>query len=272
MNKIGSLWGKILGACFGFAIAGPFGAFVGIFVGSFFDKGINFSHGIDPKALRGETRRIFHFATFSVMGLIAKADGHVSEDEIRTAKKMMENLNLNTSEEKEAIASFTQGKSAGYSLNLVLAELKHACREKPTLLRIFVEMQYQAATMHGYKVDLRKQRALNTVFEQLGFLPIFKFYQQYQNHQQYHYQRSSQNHSQYQPQSVNELANAYTLLGVSENSTAIEVKKAYRKQMGKHHPDKLIAKGLSEKEIKKGTEYAQKIQAAYERIRQFRGF
>ena len=42
--------------------------------------------------------------------------------------------------------------------------------------------------------------------------------------------------------------------------------------LSKNHPDKLIAKGLSEKQVKQGTEQAQKIQAAYEKVRQLRGF
>ena len=33
-------WGKILGAFFGFSLAGPVGALFGIIIGNFFDKGL----------------------------------------------------------------------------------------------------------------------------------------------------------------------------------------------------------------------------------------
>lgn len=271
---LGSMWGKILGAFFGFSIAGPVGAFFGIIVGNVFDKGINFSRNADPKTLRGDARRVFQNATFSVMGHVAKLDGRVSEDEIRSAKDMMKAMDLSASEEKEAIASFAQGKLPSFNLVLVLSELKYTCRGQQALLRAFAELQYKAVTTNSRQVDIRKQQVLNALFEQLGFMPVFKVYQQYQYYQrtqnQEQYQRQKE-HYYSRPNSVDELAKAYQTLGIAETCTAVELKKAYRKLMSKHHPDKLIAKGLSEKQVKEGTEKAQKIQAAYERIRTFRG-
>jgi DnaJ like chaperone protein len=40
--------------------------------------------------------------------------------------------------------------------------------------------------------------------------------------------------------------------------------------MSRHHPDKLVAKGLPEEMMKLATEKTQEIRAAYERIRQSR--
>ena len=40
------------------------------------------------------------------------------------------------------------------------------------------------------------------------------------------------------------MKNYYEILGVSKDSTAADIKKAYRKLMSQHHPDKLVAKGL----------------------------
>lgn len=271
---LGSMWGKILGAFFGFSIAGPVGAFFGIVVGNFFDKGLNLSRNTDPKNLRGETRSVFQNATFAVMGHVAKLDGRVSEDEIRSAKEIMKTMGLSAAEEKDAVASFAQGKLPSFNLVLILSELKYACRGQQALLRAFAELQYKAVTSNSREVDIRKQQVLNSLFEQLGFMPVFRVYQQYQ-----YYQRT-QNQEQYQhqreqyytrPNSVDEVAKAYQTLGIAETCTAVELKKAYRKLMSKHHPDKLIAQGLSEKQVKEGTEKAQKIQAAYERIRTFRG-
>lgn len=279
-------WGKILGAFFGFSLAGPLGALFGILIGTLFDKGLSYSRGTDPSLLRGQTRKVFHSATFSVMGHIAKSDGQVSEDEIELARKAMNEMRLNIQEQKEAIASFTHGKNASFQLNLVLGELKFACREQPALLRMFIEIQYRVVTARGGRVDIRKQRLVNHIFTQLGFVPVFKifeyrranedFYSQYSQYQQYQ-QQQHQQYQQYQNYTsshhyVDELAEAYKTLNVSDRSTAAEIKKAYRQQMSKHHPDKLIAKGLSEQQVKEGTVKAQKIQAAYEKIRQSRGF
>ena len=67
--------------------------------------------------------------------------------------------------------------------------------------------------------------------------------------------------------SIDELGNAYQALGVTSSESDREIKKAYRKLMSQHHPDKLIAQGVPEDMIKVGTEKAQEIQAAYDLIK-----
>jgi len=50
-----------------------------------------------------------------------------------------------------------------------------------------------------------------------------------------------------------------------------EVTKAYRRQMSRHHPDKLVANGLPESMAQMAKEKTQRIQEAYEGIRAARG-
>ena len=66
------------------------------------------------------------------------------------------------------------------------------------------------------------------------------------------------------------LANAYEMLSVSPGDSDAEVKKAYRRLMSQHHPDKLVAKGLPEEMMKLATEKTQEIKAAYEVIQTHR--
>ena len=63
------------------------------------------------------------------------------------------------------------------------------------------------------------------------------------------------------------LANAYRILGVGRDTDDAGIKKAYRRLMNQHHPDKLIAKGLPEEMIKLATEKTTEIKAAYELIK-----
>jgi DnaJ like chaperone protein len=67
------------------------------------------------------------------------------------------------------------------------------------------------------------------------------------------------------------LKDAYRLLGVDDKVNDVELKKAYRRLMSQHHPDKLVAKGLPEELIRDATEKTQQIKAAYELIRESRG-
>jgi len=66
------------------------------------------------------------------------------------------------------------------------------------------------------------------------------------------------------------LSNAYTVLGVDKNTSDANLKKAYRRLISQHHPDKLVAKGLPEEMIKLANEKTHEIKSAYELIKQTR--
>jgi len=68
------------------------------------------------------------------------------------------------------------------------------------------------------------------------------------------------------------LSDAYELLGVENTAEQNTVKRAYRKLMSQHHPDKLVSKGLPPEMIKIATEKTQHIKAAYELIKASRGW
>jgi DnaJ like chaperone protein len=67
------------------------------------------------------------------------------------------------------------------------------------------------------------------------------------------------------------LKDAYNMLYVEKSASDAEVKKAYRRQMNKHHPDKLTARGMPEEMIKLATEKTQEIKSAYDLIKKQRG-
>ena len=62
------------------------------------------------------------------------------------------------------------------------------------------------------------------------------------------------------------------MLGVSESASNQEIKKAYRKLMSEHHPDKLAAKGVPDEMIRMATEKTAEISKAYDMIKDNRGF
>ncbi len=63
------------------------------------------------------------------------------------------------------------------------------------------------------------------------------------------------------------LESACRTLGVRSSDDAATVKRAYRKLMNEHHPDKLAGKGLSPRMMDMAKRKAQDIQAAYEFIK-----
>ena len=58
----------------------------------------------------------------------------------------------------------------------------------------------------------------------------------------------------------------FKTLGVNENATFNEIKKAYLKKRKEFHPDTLIGKGLPEEFIEKAKEKFIEIQEAYEEL------
>ena len=63
----------------------------------------------------------------------------------------------------------------------------------------------------------------------------------------------------------------YEVLGLKKDATDADIKRAYRKEMSKHHPDKLAAKGLPPEMMEMAKEKTQEIQQAWEWIREARG-
>ncbi len=66
------------------------------------------------------------------------------------------------------------------------------------------------------------------------------------------------------------LDEAYALLNVTADDDLDTIKKAYRKEVRKYHPDIIKAQGASEEYVQDATEKVQQINAAYEAIKRSR--
>jgi len=259
-------WGKLTGAILGLLLTGtPLGAIIGFFIGSLFERkaSANWHFPWNQQAFKqNTTQQIFFKVTFLIMGHVAKADGRVSEDEIRSARSIMQRMQLNDAQKRAAIKYFTQGKQANFQLQTALDELLQVCRHNRLLLKMFVDIQYQAAMSDG-TISTVKKHILTRMYQHVGF--TVNVHQSGNAHQQRYRYRP-------QPSSQTSLQAAYTLLEIPATANNHDVKRAYRKLMSQNHPDKLIAQGLPEEMIKLATDKTQRIRAAYEQIRKARKF
>ena len=272
-------WGKLLGAGLGFLMAGPSGALFGIFIGNLFDRGLSehFSrpHGSYHTEKRAAVKKTFQRSTFLIMGHLCKVDGYVSKEEIQIAKKIMRELHLSRIERTSAQQFFTQGKAPHFKINEPLDLLKNLTRNNPKLLREFVQLQYRVAQVGG--LTSGKIKVLNHVLQALDLAPLHKqaharekFYTYFNQGNQWQQNNGHSNASAaYAGPPVED---AYTLLNISQSANQQEVKRAYRRKISLHHPDKQIAKGHSAQHIKKANEQTQAIRKAYESICQERGW
>jgi DnaJ like chaperone protein len=217
---------------------------------------------------RQRVQAVFFMATFSLMGHIAKADGRVSEDEIETARAVMGRLGLQPELRQAAMRLFSQGKQADFPLDDVLQQFKRECLRRHTLLQLFMEFLLMTAYADGV-MHAAERRLLQHISRQLGFSA--REFERLET-----MVRAGRHFEQGQRPRVQaarvSLVDAYAVLNVSSQASDDQVKKTYRRLLSQHHPDKLVAKGLPEEMMKVAAERTHQIRAAYEVIREKRGF
>ncbi len=262
-----SWWGKAIGGTFGFMLGGPLGALIGASVGHHFDAGLT---GVEARygspGDQERTQAAFFTATFSVMGHLAKADGKVTRDELDLARSVMERMQLNAELRQAAERLFSEGKATGFPLDEVLEQFRRECHRRKNLVRMFVEIQLHAAYADGV-VHPAERHILEHI---CGVLRISSFEFRGLEALVRAGQRMGGQGADPSASGKLPLEDAYDILNVSAQASDAEVKRAYRRLMSRHHPDKLVAKGLPEEMMKMATEKTQEIRAAYECVRKAR--
>jgi DnaJ like chaperone protein len=251
-------------------LGGPLGALLGAVLGHNLDKGLKQfprDETLEPGA-RERVQTAFFTATFSVMGHVAKADGRVTEDEISMARMVMDQMDLGHQLRQTAIRLFNEGKKSDFPLDDVLEQFRRECHRRLTLIQMFVEIQLQAAYADG-RMDPAEERLLLHICNRLGVPEgLFRRLEQMMRAER-HYAGAG-GRAPRRPAGPS-LQDAYAMLNISSGSSDAEVKKAYRRLLSQHHPDKLVAKGLPEEMMKIAAQKTHEIRQAYEQIKEARG-
>jgi DnaJ like chaperone protein len=264
------IFGKLLGGFFGLSWFGLPGAVIGLLIGHQFDKAL--TRNISGAGNQAQIQQAFLRMTFLTMGKLAKADGQVSKDEIEWAEFVMSRMNLTADLRRQAMQLFSEGKAEGFDLDSELIAFRRVVGRHATVVQMFLEIQIQAAYADG-SVSSAEGALLRHVCRQLGISDMrFEII-----HQRIKAERAFAGQGGYQqgagqPQytPADKLKEAYQVIGVEASATDAVLKKAYRRLMSQHHPDKLVAKGLPEEMMRIAKEKTQEIQAAYDLIKQHR--
>lgn len=267
-----SVIGKIVGALVGFLLfRNPFAIVIGGFLGHLWDIG-----ALRPLGMQ-RARGSFIGPLFALAGAIAKSDGRVSEQEIAATENLMTRMQLTPDQRAGAIERFNAGKQSGFAVDQTIAELRAWAGGRRDLafllLDMLLDVVYAEGPLSPNKFMLvRKLCASLGVHErELAALAAMRGYA-YAAYgagadagAQGSYRRSGP-----EPPRQPSGKDPYAVLGVTRESHEREIKRAYRKLISQHHPDKL---GDVPDELKRrAEERAREINAAYERIQSERGF
>ncbi|SNC58546.1 co-chaperone DjlA [Sodalis endosymbiont of Henestaris halophilus] len=270
-------WGKLLGAIMMILLGGGFWPIVlGLIIGHIVDKMQRDQILGSGYFFDQQTRQnVFLRTTFQVMGYVTKSKGRVTEADIMNANRLMTWMQLNHVLKSAAQEAFREGKKKDFPLRSRLREFRQICLGHFDLIRMFLEIQIQAALADGWLHDNERQ-VLYTIAKELGvtheqfdqFLDMMKVDAQFSAQNNYFedcYRQPSRT-------KVPTVEDACNVLGVNPQDDSQTIKRAYRKLMRKHHPDKLVAKDLPSEMMEIAKRKTQAIQQAYDFLKREKGF
>ena len=250
----------VLGALLGAALGGPLGALFGGALGYA-------ASGVVQQSFVGNLRIAqsqLIDTTFAVMGALCKADGVVAPDEIRTVEHIFRMLNLHGEQREQAKAAFTRGKQTDFDLDDAVGEFARLSHGRAPLLQLFLQLQCMAVAADG-RIDPAEHAMLVRIARRLGLREA-----DVSQLEALLRTATGRPWTGGAAPTQDRLADAYAALGVTPESSAAEVKRAYRKLISQNHPDKLASRGLPESMRAVAEERSREINSAYDLIKDAR--
>jgi DnaJ like chaperone protein len=269
-----SVWGKLAGLVIGIAyFHNPLAVAVCVVLGHIWDRSVGAMRlsGVDAAPLS------FIAPLFGLAGAIAKSDGRVSEAEIAATEQLMARMQLSPELRHAAIAQFNAGKQAGFATTAAIVQLKAWCAGRRDRAFLLVDLLLDIVCAEGplapgkLAIVRKLTGALGMDERQLAAVAAMKGYAYVapDNWETYGDARA-RDRARAAPRAAATGKDPYAVLGVDRSASAGEIKRAYRKLISQHHPDKL---GSVPDELKRrAEERAREINAAYEKIQSERGF
>jgi len=240
---------KWLGASLGWSLGGPIGGILGFVLGSFID---GFSE-IDikearqiPKRSRATDSGDFEISLLILAAVVIKADGKANKSELDFVRSSF--IGMYGKEKASKAFKLFGGiiKKNDISTRQVCIQIRqhmnHASRLQ--LLHFLFGIAKADGFVSQAEIDTIKRISVYLYISNRDFESIKAMF----------YDASG---------------NAYKILEIAKNASNDDVKKAYRRLVKKHHPDKL--RHLGEEHQKGAEEKFRQIQKAYEKIQKERG-
>ena len=264
--------GKVIGATLGLVLFhSPLMMLLGLAIGHLFDSGM----------LRGAHRAGeplgFVEPLFAVLGAVAKTDGRVSEAEIATVERLMTRLDLDPLWRRRAIDSFNKGKAPGFDVGVAVGDLRAWCALRRSYAMPLLDMAAETARADGpppaEKLKILRRLAWSLHIGELQLMALLAMKGFVWNAGGYGSAQQDYAHAWSGARSApphGDTPDPYAVLGVPRDTDERTIKRAYRKLISEHHPDKLG--DLPADMRRRAEQRASEINAAYERIQSEKGF
>ncbi|EIL93476.1 co-chaperone DjlA [Rhodanobacter spathiphylli] len=215
---------------------------------------------------------------FTLLGAVAKSDGRVSEQEIAIAERLMTRMNLDTELRKQAVVSFNVGKQPEFDVTRTIAELRNwvGLRRDHAfpVLDVVIETVLAEGNPPPEKMSILRQLAFALRISDMELMALMAMKGYAWNAGSGGPRGGNQHYGSgggyVPPQRTPQGPDPYAVLGIDRNADERAIKRAYRKLISEHHPDRLG--DLPEDMRKRAESRASEINAAYDRIKEQRGF
>ena len=260
-----SIWGKVIGGMAGFAIGGPLGALMGAFAGHMMvDKNRNAAGSLFGGARMGsqgtigagpfgqpsvaERQMAFTIAVIVLGAKMAKADGHVSSEEIRAFREV---FHIPPSEMEAVGKLFNEARQDATGYEPYAAQIAELFVGQPEVLEQLLGGLFHIAKASGglHPAELQYLASVANIFGFGG--------QAFERIRAAHMGADE--------------ADPYKVLGLTRDASDAEIKRTYRELIRKYHPDTAIAQGMPEEFIEVANDKMAAINAAYDSIEKERG-
>ncbi len=253
-----SSFAKFIGASLGWSLGGPIGGILGFALGSLIDgfSGLDVKIGSQRQGKGTTEAGDFEISLLVLAAVVIKSDGQVDKRELDFVRRNFISM-YGKEKANKAFKLFNGILKENISTRQVCLQIRqhmsHASRLQ--LLHFLFGIAKADGAVSQAEMHIIKTISVYLYISNRDFESIRAMFSATSS--------SSGRRSSYTSSS------AYKILEITKKATNAEVKKAYRKLVKKHHPDKL--RHLGEEYQKGAEEKFRQIQKAYEQIQKERG-
>ncbi len=237
----GTNYAKWVAGGLGWAFGGPIGGLLGFMFGSMVGGSGGMTGGQAGQTRAGD----FNVSLLILSAAVMKADGKVTRTELNYVKQFISN-NFGAARAPEYVKILGELIKKDFNLQDVSMQIKQYMdySSRLMILQFLFGIALSDGKSHANEIDV-----IQTIATYLGI--------------------SNNDYASIKAMFIKDTNSAYQILGVSEDVSNDELKKAYRELAKKYHPDKVSHLG---EEIKKAAEVKiTAINAAYDAIKDERG-